>query len=552
MSVATLLGPSGVTAATYGSATQVSQLGVNAQGLVTSATNVAINFPVVSVAGKTGAVTLNNTDIAGLGSAAVKNFGTTVGDLVEVQSSSRLPALDGSQLTSVNASALQSRPVASAAPTDAQVLTWNNVTSVWEPRTPLVASSLLASDGSAASPSISFQNSNTSGFYRPSANTIGVSIAGTSSYQFAGNGFYSSTNFGPNLSPGTSAAIPAYSFVGDPDTGMYRTAADTLAFSTASGERMRIDLNGNLAVGSTSTAYRLNVDAGTGGGNLTAGIFRASRSAGTVSLAIGNSNGTSRSSELTFKGGAGLIDRFGIGIDSTQSNSNDFYIYDYVGATRLLINSAGNVGIGTTSPQSLLHVNGTVTSVTGTAPISVSNNTTTPVISMTQANTTNDGFVSSADWNTFNDKLSSNLLNMRIFVGNGANVATGVQMSGDTTIDNTGLVTIANDAIGSAEVSDLSIGTIDLGDGIVTTAKINDGNVTLAKLAGDSVNSSKIVDGSIAASDFSSAVGVWASDGTNVYRSSGNVGIGTAAPSSALVVGGNFSSQSQHHRCHCI
>jgi hypothetical protein len=62
-SVATMLGTSGVTASTYGSNTQVAQVNVDAQGRVTSASNVAINFPVVSVAGKTGAVTLGAGDI---------------------------------------------------------------------------------------------------------------------------------------------------------------------------------------------------------------------------------------------------------------------------------------------------------------------------------------------------------------------------------------------------------------------------------------------------------------------------------------------------------
>ncbi|MGZ3788085.1 MAG: beta strand repeat-containing protein [Bacteriovorax sp.] len=47
---------------------------------------------------------------------------------------------------------------------------------------------------------------------------------------------------------------------------------------------------------------------------------------------------------------------------------------------------------------------GTVTSVSGTLPISVASGSSTPVISMSQANTTTDGYLSSADWNTFNSK----------------------------------------------------------------------------------------------------------------------------------------------------
>jgi hypothetical protein len=59
--------------------------------------------------------------------------------------------------------------------------------------------------------------------------------------------------------------------------------------------------------------------------------------------------------------------------------------------------------------------------------------------------------------------LQKTLTSAQFFVGNGSNIATGVAMSGDATLANTGAVTIANNA--------------------VTTAKILNSNVTLAKLA---------------------------------------------------------------------
>jgi len=64
---------------------------------------------------------------------------------------------------------------------------------------------------------------------------------------------------------------------------------------------------------------------------------------------------------------------------------------------------------------------------------------------------------------TGNAGLASTLSNANIFVGNAANVATGVAMTGDAAITNAGLLTIAANAI--------------------TTAKIANANVTLAKLA---------------------------------------------------------------------
>lgn len=50
---------------------------------------------------------------------------------------------------------------------------------------------------------------------------------------------------------------------------------------------------------------------------------------------------------------------------------------------------------------------GTVTSVSGTAPVSVATGTTTPVISMAAATTSVNGYLTSTDWNTFNAKYST-------------------------------------------------------------------------------------------------------------------------------------------------
>ena len=63
-SVALILANSGATAGSYGSATQVGQVTVDAKGRVTAASNVAITFPVTSVAGRTGAITLSTSDVS--------------------------------------------------------------------------------------------------------------------------------------------------------------------------------------------------------------------------------------------------------------------------------------------------------------------------------------------------------------------------------------------------------------------------------------------------------------------------------------------------------
>ncbi len=57
------------------------------------------------------------------------------------------------------------------------------------------------------------------------------------------------------------------------------------------------------------------------------------------------------------------------------------------------------------APQSL-GTGGTVTNVTGTAPISVATGTLTPVISMAQATATTDGYLGKTDFSTFSGKVS--------------------------------------------------------------------------------------------------------------------------------------------------
>ena len=84
------------------------------------------------------------------------------------------------------------------------------------------------------------------------------------------------------------------------------------------------------------------------------------------------------------------------------------------------------------------------------------------------------------------------LLSGQIFVGNASNVATAVAMSGDATLSNAGVLTIADEAVTQSKIA---IGAVDylqiatggvrfanLADGAVQTSKISDLNVTDAKI----------------------------------------------------------------------
>lgn len=99
-----------------------------------------------------------------------------------------------------------------------------------------------------------------------------------------------------------------------------------------------------------------------------------------------------------------------------------------------------------------------------------------------------------------------------------------VAMSGDATINSSGVITVANDAITAAKIATDAVGTAEiaadavtsseiaagavaaaeLASDAVTTAKILDANVTTAKIADSAVTSAKIADGTIAAGDLAS------------------------------------------------
>ena len=92
--------------------------------------------------------------------------------------------------------------------------------------------------GSAAAPHHSFQGDSDSGMFRITTNQVGISAGGalqllisTTEVRVIGQG---------QVSDGT-AAEPGWSFSSDVDTGVYRITTNTLGFSTAGVERLRLN-----------------------------------------------------------------------------------------------------------------------------------------------------------------------------------------------------------------------------------------------------------------------------------------------------------------------
>lgn len=131
-----------------------------------------------------------------------------------------------------------------------------------------------------------------------------------------------------------SAAAPAISFAEDPDTGLFRAAADAIGIATDGVERLRLSASGHLGIGTSAPAVRLHVEAGGAGDVARFGAL------GGQSLYL--------YADAAF---AGLFNVAGAGAGRDGIRiGGDFVALETGAAERVRVDSAGNVGIGTASP----------------------------------------------------------------------------------------------------------------------------------------------------------------------------------------------------------
>lgn len=195
--------------------------------------------------------------------------------------------------------------------------------------------------------------------------------------------------------------------------------------------------------------------------------------------------------------------------------------------------------VGVNGSNQLIVKNGGITNdhISASAAIAWSKIDTTGAT----ADTDTTGILSSTDWNLFYNKLDSTLDSGKIFVGNSSHEASAVTMTGDATLSNTGVLTLATIPLtkgGTGATTQAGAANAVLpsqggnGGKFLTT---DGSNVSWSPIVFTETDTLASVTGRGATTSTAVTLNGGASfPGNGIWNSSGNVGIGTTNPALAL------------------
>ena len=312
-------------------------------------------------------------------------------------------------------------------------------------------------------------------------------------YNTSGSGSIGSLNVGGSLNSVSDTGIIA-SFVGTSSTYVFTALQNKTTSATSYSSYALYNDLGTVygEIGMNSSTYLYSTAGFPNNALSTANAFFLEAGSGAeLVLATYGSNGI----HFLTNGNSGTVEAMTINSSSAVGFNSSY------GTSGQVLTSGGSSAAPTwTTPTT-----GTVTSVTGTAPV-VSSGGTTPAISMAAATTSVNGYLTSTDWNTFNGKSPA--------VGSSSITTTGTVTSG-TWSASFGAVSGAN--LTSLNGSNISSGTVAvarLGSGTPSSSNYLRGDGTWSAVSASPAGSNTQVQYNSSGSFAGSANFTF--DGTNV------------------------------------